>query len=75
MFDSEGWKKFTVRQCLKKFKCVSMRHEKKLPAVNVSKECTPPHWTKTNPPRPIYSDSAPCHQYQCTCKKSTTLSM
>ncbi len=35
MFDSQAWKKITVLQCLKKIKCVSMRHENKLPAINV----------------------------------------
>ncbi len=60
MFDSETWKKFTILQCLKKIKCLSMRHKKKLSAVNVWKECTPsPPWTKNNPFLPIILTLSP----------------
>ncbi len=87
MFDSEAWKKFTIRQCLKKINCVSMRHEQNCQLSMSEKNAPPPNWTKNNPLLPIYSDPAPCHQYQvcetkcqplslpCTCKNSTTLSL
>ncbi len=41
MFDSETWTKFTILQCLKKIKCVSMRH-KKICRPSMSEKNAPP---------------------------------
>ncbi len=41
MSDNETWKKFTILQCLKKIKCVSMRHKK---------NCRPSMSEKNAPP-------------------------
>ncbi len=60
-----GMKKIHSRSVSEKKKNVCHEAWNKLPAINVWKECiTLPSWTKTNPLLPIYSDPAPCHQYQ-----------